>query len=143
MSLRVFVDTSVLCSAVHAAGSARELVAEASDREVGLISSAYVLNEVTRNLAAKSEHRLDRLTIVLASGTSAMVEEANDAIERMAGLVDPKDAPTIAAAIAARAPIVATYDQRHLLSRADESFAAFGVEVLTPQDILDRMAAAE
>ena len=35
-----------------------------------------------------------------------------------------------------------TYDQRHLLSRADEILASFGGEVLTPRDVLDRMAAA-
>ena len=141
MKLRAFVDTSVLFSADHAAGSARDLVDEAADAEVELFVSAYVLGKVTRNLAAKSEHGLDRLTVVLASGTLSMVEPDDDAIQRITRLIEPKDAPIIAAAMVAKAPIVTTYDQRHLLSRAEEIREAFGVEVLTPRDVLERMAA--
>ena len=143
MKLRVFVDTSVLFSAVHAAGSARDLVDEAADAEIELVISSYVLSEVTRNLAVKSERGLERLTIILASRTLTMVEPDDDTIKRIGQVIDPKDAPIIAAAMAAQAPIVTTYDQRHLLSCAEEIRAAFGVEVLTPRDVLERLAAAE
>ena len=70
-----------------------------------------------------------------------MVEPDDDAIQRITRVVEPKDAPIIAAAIVAKAPIVTTYDQRHLLCRAAEIREAFGVEILTPRDVLDRMAA--
>lgn len=140
LTLRVFVDTSALFSAVHAVGSARDLVDEAADAEVELIISSYVLTEVTRNLAAKSARGLERLNIILASGTLVMIEPDDGTTERVARLVEPKDAPIVAAAMAARAPIVATYDQRHLVSQAALIRSAFGVEVLTPTEVLRRLA---
>jgi predicted nucleic acid-binding protein len=47
-----------------------------------------------------------------------------------------KDAPIIAAARAAQASFVATYDRKDLLSSRQEILAAFGVTVATPDEIL-------
>lgn len=144
MTLRVFVDTSVLFSGLHSAsGSARDLLEAAARADVILVISSYVLGEVSRNLVEKSAVGSARLGIVLATGDLVVVDPDPDAISRITELVEFKDAPIIAAAIAAKAPVVTTYDQRHLLSRADEIRAAFGVEVLTPRDVLQRIDVVE
>lgn len=44
--------------------------------------------------------------------------------------------------MAAGAPIVVTYDRRHLLSQVDLIREAFGVEVLIPEEVLRRLADA-
>ena len=142
MSLRVFLDTSVLFSALHSAtGSARDLLDAATDAEIDLVISAYVLNEVRRNLARKSERGSERLTAVLAAGSLAIVEPDAALIHHIAQVVEPKDAPVIAAAVIAGVPVVATYDQRHLLSQAQLIRSTSGVEVLTPDEVLRRLAA--
>lgn len=142
MTLRVFVDTSVLFSGLHSAsGAARDVLAAAARADLHLVVSSYVLGEVRRNLAEKSAVGSARLSIVIATGDLTLIDPDEGMIERVRELVDPKDAPVVAAAVVARVPIIATYDQRHLLSRAEEIRAAFGVEVLTPRDVLDRMAA--
>lgn len=144
MTLRAFVDTSVLFSGLHSAtGSARDLLAAAARAEIVLVVSSYVLGEVSRNLAEKSALGSARLSVVIATGDLLIIDPDPDAIARVTRLVDFKDAPIIAAAIVAKAPIVTTYDQRHLLSRAEEIMAAFGVEILTPRDVLERMGAGE
>lgn len=141
MKLRVFVDSIALFSAITSStGSARDLDRAANRRRVEFVVSDYVIGEVHRNLAKSSDGALQTLGIVLTTSIVSRAEPDADTIERVALVVDPKDAPIIAAAIAAKAPIVTTYDQRHLLSPAEELRAAFGVEVLTPRDVLERMA---
>lgn len=69
-----------------------------------------------------------------------IVDAPDVEVERVALVVERKDAPIVAAAIVAGAPIVATYDRRHLLDRAELILAAFGVEVLTADEVLRRLA---
>ena len=142
MTSDAVVDTSVLFSACHSlSGSARDLVDAALDGSIALVVSSYILAEVRRNLVRKSAHGLATLNVILASEVLSIVEPDDETIQAIASVVADKDAPVIAAAMAAGAPIVTTYDQRHLLSRAEEIREAFGVEVLTPRDVLERMAA--
>ena len=138
------VDTSVLFSACHSlSGSARDLVDAALDGNIAVAVSSYILAEVRRNLVQKSDHGLAMLNVILASGVLSIVEPDHETIQAIASVVAGKDAPVIAAAMAARAPVVATYDRRHLLSRADEILRTFGVEVLTPDEVLRRLETAE
>jgi hypothetical protein len=44
--------------------------------------------------------------------------------------------PIIAGARAVNATLVATYDRKHMLSKRQEIFAAFGASVATPEEIL-------
>jgi len=55
-------------------------------------------------------------------------------------VVVAKDAPIIAAARAAKAPFVATYDRKDLLSKRREIPDAFGITVAKPDEILANLA---
>ena len=74
------------------------------------------------------------------SGQLRIVDATEAEFERVALVVERKDAPIIAAAMAAGVPIVVTYDRRHLLDLAEVILASFGVEVLTPDEVLRRLA---
>lgn len=57
-------------------------------------------------------------------------------ISDTARVVVAKDAPVIAAARAARAMLVATYDRKHLLAQSALIEATFGIIVATPESVL-------
>lgn len=64
------------------------------------------------------------------------VEPTKAAVHTVAGTVEAKDAPIVAAAIAANASFLATYDRKHLLAKKAEIGGRFGIMVATPDDIL-------
>jgi len=139
---RVFVDTSVLFAASHSrSGSAHDLVRAAVRREVDLWASQYVLDEVTRNLGRKSPGGLLVLESITLAGLLPVLDPDLERIERIAELIERKDAPVIAGALAVGASIVVTYDRRHLLSRAELIRSTFGLDVVTPDEVLRRLAA--
>jgi predicted nucleic acid-binding protein len=134
---RVFLDSSVFFAATYSPrGSARDLLLATIQGRVALVLSAYVIDETERNVLKRAPHvhpdflRLrDNLIYLLSQPSDALIVDT-------ARVVVEKDAPIIAGAVAANATLVATYDRRHLLSKREEIFAAFGVTVATPGEIL-------
>lgn len=135
----VFIDSSVFFAAAYSVtGSAHDLVLAAIAGSVPLVVSAYVLEETARNLRASAPRALpafDRLCQVLPYRLSTPDPEM---VADTARVIVAKDAPIIAAARAAGATLVATYDRKDLLSKAEEIASAFGITVATPDDILRR-----
>ena len=105
--------------------------------------SHYVLDEVSRNLGQKSPGGLLVLESITLAGLLPVLDPELGDIERTAESIERKDASVIAGAMAAGASTVATYDRRHLLSRAALIRSTFGLDVLTPEEVLLRLAAAE
>ena len=141
MSGRVFLDASVLFAAVYSArGFARDLLNAAIDGEVELSASSDVVDEVARNLGNKAPGALSRLRGYLALDVISLVVPSSDGIGDAAQTVAVKDSHVVAGALSADARVIATYDRRHLLSQADVIREAFGVEVLTPEEVLRRLA---
>jgi len=142
--LRVFLDASVLFSAAYSSsGFARDLLVSGYRPDVTLSVSPDVVDEVTLNLSSKRPKALATLRSFIADGSLLVVSPDPSVVRRCADVVDEKDAHVVAGALAAGASIVATFDLRHLLSQADLIRAAFGVEVLTPRDVLERIATDE
>ena len=117
-------------------GSARDLLLASIQGRVALVLSEYVIDETERNVLKRAPHvhpdfihLRDDLTYLLSDPSDALIVDT-------ARIVVAKDAPIIAAARAANATMVATYDRRHLLSKREEILAAFGVTVATPNEIL-------
>jgi uncharacterized protein len=112
--MQVFLDANVLFSA-----SLRERDREYAFFDVArrgrcrLLTSGYVLEEARRNLEKKAPHALGRfgslvpLVEVVLEPAEALVLWAQDQ-----GL-PAKDAPVLAAAVAAKADILTTGDRRH------------------------------
>ena len=107
----------MLFAAAHSqSGSANDLAVAGVMGRVELTASRYVIAEVVRNLKKKSPRGLRLVDELTSSRTLVIVDAMDVDVERVALLVDRKDAPVIAAAMAANAPVVATYDRKHLLS---------------------------
>lgn len=136
--MRLFLDANVLFSAAHnPAGNARALFSLAAKGRITLVASRYAIEETARNIAVKFPDCAAELATLLG-GLVVGPEPAAGLVDAAtaAGLPD-KDAPILAAAIAARADVLATGDRRH--------FGAFygatvqGALILPPAEALCRV----
>ena len=141
---RVFIDSSVFFAAcLSPTGGARELLLRGLRGDVSLVVSRFVLQETRRNLQSKAPSVLPLLDAFLDLSFLGVGPEPDDAkLHRAEEIVDPKDAPIVAAALTADTTFLATHDTRHLLSHADEIRDAFGIEVVTPGDLLQSFDSA-
>jgi predicted nucleic acid-binding protein len=105
--------------------------------QVTLVISRYVVDETRRNISRKSSQALPFFEAFLTRGLVEFAEPPAALVRQTATVVVAKDAEIVAGAVHARATFVATYDQKDLLSKREEIFAAFGVTVATPREILD------
>ena len=134
---KVFLDASVLiAAAISPRGHARDLVLQGLRGEWSLYLSSLVLEETQRNLARKAPKALPAFMSFRRTLTTNLVDPPKATVLEIAETVAVKDAPIVAAAVCVRAHYLATYDRRHLLSRAAVIRTQFGVEVVTPGDIL-------
>ena len=69
-----------------------------------------------------------------------MIDPPPSLIDDIAKNVEPKDAPIVAAAVAAQADYLVTYDRHHLLSQAEVIRRHYGIEVVVPAVMLVRLA---
>ncbi len=134
---KVFLDASVLiAAAISPRGHARDLVLQGLGGEWSLCLSSLVLEETERNLARKAPAALPAFDGFRRTLTANLVDPPKATVLAVAETVAVKDAPIVAAAMCARAQCLATYDRRHLLSKAAVIRTRFGIEVVTPGDIL-------
>ena len=133
----VFLDSSVLFAAtLSESGSARQLVLAGLRAERHLALSTLVLTETQRNIARKVPDQLTafaRLRLLLEPLVS---DPPDELVRQVAAHIEAKDAPIVAAAPAAGAVYLATYDRRHLLSQASRIGATYGLIVTTPDQII-------
>ena len=105
--------------------------------QVTLVISRYVVDETWRNLSSrKSAQALPLFEAFLTRGLVEFAEPPAALVQQAAMVVVAKDAEVVAGAVHARATFVATYDRKDLLSKREEIFAAFGVTMATPEEIL-------
>lgn len=136
--IRVFVDSSVLFAGCRSeAGYARDLLNAGSRSRADLWASRYVIEETRVNLSRKSRAAdVEMLDVLVARRVLRVAIPRLELFERVALSIERKDAPIVAAAITAEASMLATYDRRHLLSRADDIKRLFNIAVMTPEEIL-------
>lgn len=127
---RVFLDANVLFSASYLAGSGLNRLWELSDVE--LITSAFAVSEVLRNLSEASQR--ERLSGLLAKVT--IVPEASTATRLPDAVSLPeKDAPILLAAVVASATHLLTGDKRHFGALFGQSID--GVLIQRPSSFLE------
>jgi predicted nucleic acid-binding protein len=138
---RVFIDSSVIIAAsISARSYARDLIAAGLRGEVTLIWSDLVSTKTERNLQTKAPNAMpafrrfrDRLHIESITPDPAIIRQAE-------AVIDPKDVPIVAAAIAGGADWIASYDRRYLLSFMQEILDAFGIATAPPDEILTNLS---
>ncbi len=130
---RVFIDSSVfIAAAISSTGAARQLIERGLRGEVELAVSDLVLEETERNLERKAPRAVP-LFRFLVGVLPLTVVNPNDLLTAHAvEVVDPKDAPIVAAAVESGADWLATHDQRHLLNLSTQIAERLGVSVADP-----------
>ena len=133
--MHLFLDANILFSAAHNPdGNARALFSLARKGIVDLYCSQFARDEASRNIALKFPHCGETLEALIKS--TKLVPEPPPSVIRIAisaGLPE-KDAPILAAAIAARVDLLVTGDKSHfgtLFGRKVD-----GVTILPPADAL-------
>lgn len=131
--LRVVLDTNVLLSVLGFGKSLARIWSLVEEDRFDLFVSAFILDELGRNLAEKTPVGLERTSLILESVAllATLVEPATtvDVIRR-------KDADNriLECALAAEADVLVTGDLRDI--RPLGSFR--GIEILTPRKFLDK-----
>jgi predicted nucleic acid-binding protein len=136
-TIRVFLDSTVLMAAcISATGAGRELVLCGLRGEIELFISPLVVIESERNLRKKAPQALPFFDAFMEALSATVVAPSSDVVLEVAKLVALKDAPIVAAAMAAEAHFLASYDRKHLIGLRDLIQSNFGVQVVLPDEIL-------
>ena len=134
---RVFLDSSVFFAAVYSdKGSAHDLLIAAVEGRISLVVSRYVLQETERNILTSAPQFHANFLRFRDDVPFQLSDPSPPVVADTARVIVAKDAPVIAAARAAQATLVATFDRKDLLSKRQEILEAFGVTVATPDEIL-------
>jgi putative PIN family toxin of toxin-antitoxin system len=135
-TLRVVFDTNVLLSAIGFRGSVYRLWEAAFDGRFQLFTSAFILEELQRNLLAKS-----RLTRKEVDAWISLVRRVAVRIEpdfRLAVVTrHDEDNRILECAVAARAHYLVTGNMKDL--RPLGSFQ--GIEIISPREFITRISA--
>jgi predicted nucleic acid-binding protein len=138
---RVFLDSSVLYAAAFSAtGPARRLILKGLAGSVTLAISDLVLEETKRNLTKNAPAALPSFHLLEDLFSPFVTNPTKIDVLKAAQLVHSKDAPIVAAAAKSKAEYLATHDVRHLINHAAVIAKAYGITVLSPADLLRRLA---
>jgi predicted nucleic acid-binding protein len=136
--MRLFLDANVIFTAACSPeGRSAALFELARRRHCALVSSAFAVEEAVRNIRSKrpaSVERLEELLAILAVQPEPTPLDVAWAVQQD---VPVKDAPILAAAVAARAALLVTGDRSHFGRLFGRSLR--GVTVVLPADALSRV----
>lgn len=109
-----------------------------------IFASLVVVDEARRNhLIRGSPVDVSYLERLITRGVLQLREPAPELVLAVARVIEFKDAPIVAAAITAEASMFASYDRKHLLSRADDIRRLFDIAVMTPEKIVRSMPSTD
>lgn len=137
--IRIFLDSSVVFSAaLSPSGASFALLVRALRGEVEIIVSNLVLDEVRRNLEKKSPDVLPDWEQILAALAPLVVDPTPTAVRNAAEYTEAKDAPLVAAAIAAKVDYFVTLDKRHLTGVPTVANRS-GLRIIRPGEVLAKL----
>lgn len=133
---KVFLDSSALIAGIASSkGAAREILRLAEIGLIEIIVSRQVVVEVDRNITAKLPECLDDFRNYLETLAPVLVADPSQRdILRFSALIQPHDAPILAAAVAAQADYLVTWDQKHFKTTGPRALAL--PKVMNPGEFL-------
>lgn len=134
--LKVFLDTSALIAGVASSkGAARELLRLAEIGMIEIVMSRQVIVEADRNIAAKLPECMADLHAYLQTLSPVLVEDPSSRdVKTFSSIINPDDAPVLAAAVAAKADYLVTWDRKHFLAKRPRLLVR--PKVMTPGEFL-------
>ena len=135
--MRVFVDTSVLFSAIFSPnGYARDVLTLAGEDALILVISRDVLEETERNLQKKAPGKIPLFTTLIALLAPEIIEAlTTEEVAATAAYTALKDAPIVAAAIKAGVDYLVTYDHKDLLDPPQVAEKS-GLKIVRPETVI-------
>lgn len=131
---RVFLDTSALIAGLLSPyGAAGEIILLHRAKEVELVISEYVLEEIKRSSFYRSHVFALRLTNLLFTDLKVLPYPSRSSVKSAAKVISEKDAPILASAKQAKVNTLVTWD-KEFLSKKVESF--LGSPIYLPGDFL-------
>ncbi len=133
---KVFLDSSALIAGIASSkGAAREILRLAEIGLIEIIVSRQVVVEVDRNITAKLPECLDDFRNYLQTLAPVLTADPSQRdILRYSSLIQPHDAPILAAAVAAQADYLVTWDQKHFMTKGPRALDR--PKVMNPGDFL-------
>lgn len=104
------------------------------------VTSPYVLEEARRNIAETAPDLLELHDFIVAGLSQHMEvteDPEKDLVKEVEAYVVPKDAPIVAAALAAQADYLVTLDRKHLLQEKVRQRS--GLNIVTPGEFLMKL----
>jgi uncharacterized protein len=138
MTLRIFIDSSVLFTAANSAkGHSRDLVLISAAGKLTLVLSDFVLEETRRNLAL-TKPGLTVLERIIGEARFEIVSVTRRQVQNAMKMIVSKDAPILAAAKVARVDMLVSLDKKHILGHP-ELDAYIKAPILTPAEAFARL----
>jgi putative PIN family toxin of toxin-antitoxin system len=117
--LKVFLDTSALIAGIASAkGAAREVLQLAETGLIEVIVSRQVIVEADRNIEDKLPEMLSEYREFIKLLAPVLVDDPpRGQIKRFLTVINPDDAPILAAAVNAEADFLITWDRKHFIGK--------------------------
>lgn len=139
MKPRVFIDSSVLFSAVYStSGHSSDLLVMGAERQLLAIISDFVIIETRRNISELKPEKLVRLDHLLSTVQFEIAKVISKDVADAKEWIVLKDAPVLAAAKVAQVNMLVTLDKKHFLGRPElETY--INAPILTPKEAFQRI----
>ena len=139
MNARIFIDSSVLFSAVYStSGHSSDLLVMGAEADILAVISDFVIIETRRNIRELKPEKLARLDRLLATVQFEIVRVNPEDVADAKQWIVLKDAPVLAAAKVARVDMLVTLDKKHFLGRPDlETY--INAPILTPKEAFQKI----
>jgi len=133
---RVFLDTSVLIAGLASPTGASAAIRDLGEaEELRLVLSRQVLVEADRVLLRKFPHLIERYRLFIKSVSPELADDAPPHMIRAAeAVIDPDDAPILAATKQAHVDYLVTLNTKHFLTPKARAF--FSAPIVTPGEFL-------
>jgi predicted nucleic acid-binding protein len=134
MKTRVFIDSSVLFSAVYStSGHSSDLLVMGAEGDTLAVISDFVIIETRRNIREIKPEKLARLDRLLVTVKFEIVKVSSNDVADAKQWIVLKDAPVLAAAKIASVDMLVTLDKKHFLGQPElENY--INAPILTPKE---------
>jgi len=134
--LKVFLDTSALIAgAASSRGAARAVLQLAEIGLIEVIVSRQIIVEADRNIEEKLPEMLDEYRHFIELLAPVLIDDPRRKdVETFLKVINPVDAPILAAAVISKADFLVTWDRKHFIGKNIHVHAK--LKIVTPGEFL-------